>query len=235
MSNVAVSDVISYARVLAKTDSNGLTNANGISFTNDAIFDLRRKFTETRKDLFIQESERSITSVEIVGGSQPGKFLFPSDMWLLKNIQVNLTDVNNPSLYVEAAQVDSSNLQGNTSWEYLKKNQPSDQPIFDYRGDWFEIAPTPTTTGEDAIKIFYFLAPTEVASVTDTFSFPETLDYRILAKKVASTYLQTLGNEQWVMWDKAYNSDVQAFVEVIGAGEQAPVRTQGIKISGWEF
>lgn len=234
---VAVSDILAYSRILAKTDSNGITNTtNGTFFVNEALFDFRRKLTVLRKDLFIKEAQRSIQASQIKGGATPGKFLFPADMWLLKNIQVNLTDPTNQDLYYEAAQVDSSNLQGKTSWEYVKKNQPKTSPVFDFRGDWFEIAPTPEDTNAgNALKIFYFEAPTEVTAITNTLSFPETLDYRTLCYKVAAIYLGTLGNPEAAILEAKYEAMLKGTADVTGQGSQSPIKTIPFQDTGWKY
>lgn len=238
--NITAEEVLQYARVLAKTDSNGITESgstsNGTFFLNEALFDMRRKLIDKREDLFIQESQRDIASAQITGGTTPGKFLFPDNMWFLKNMQINLIDSSNASLYKQAQKVDSSNVPSGVSWEWLKANQPNDQPLFDFRGDWFEIAPTPTQTITNGIKIFYFTAPTLVLSVANTLSFPEFMDYRPLSYKVASIFLSTLGNnEKSLDLDNKYNNMLNNFIVMVGTGDQTPLKASIIRDTGFNY
>lgn len=235
-------NVIDYSRILANITSSEMSDSNGTAFLNDALYDLRRKLIDRRQDLFIQEASINITTAELDTGATPGKFSFASDMWFLKNLQINLVDVTNQNLYVEAEQVDSSNLPNGVSWEWLKKNQPFDRPVFDFRGNVFEIAPTPTSVMNNgtvpmvaAIKYFYFLGPTDLSTMAGTLAFPETFDYRILSYKVAAIYFSTIGSPLADGLDKGYNDRVKDLISMVGSGVQTPTKSRGIQADGWNF
>lgn len=237
-----IQSVADYARLLANITSSDMSDSNATAFINDALYDLRRKLIGKRQDLFIKEASINITTAELDTGASPGKFSFASDMWELKNMQVNLTDVSNKELYVNAEQVDSSNLPNGISWEWMKKNQPFDQPVFDYRGNVFEIAPTPTAEMNNstvpmvaAIKYFYFMSPTDLSTMTGTLAFPETFDFRILSYKVASIYFSTIGSTISADMDKQYEKRIDDLIAMIGTGSQSPLRPKGISDSGWNY
>lgn len=230
-----LSTVIANARILSRSDSNSMTDSDAIIYANVALDDWFKRLVERREDLFVQESYRDITSAEIVGGSQPGRFLLPSDNILLKSLQVNLQDSTNTNLYYEAQQVDVSNLPPGITWEYMKANQASDLPTFDYRGDWIEIAPTPTVTMTQALRIFYVLLPTYFSTTTDTIPFPYSIDISALANKIAAEYLKGLVDPLYAVFEKKYDEAVEEMIRSIAHGEQKPLTSNGLPITGYEY
>ena len=178
-----VSDILAFARTQAKTDSNALTNANGIIFANEAQSDFHLDLIDNGIDASqVQESFRD-------GAIDTGTYLYPTDMFFLKTIELNYTDTDEQN-YRRATQVDVANLQGNMSFGWLRKHANGNTPQFDDRGDWFEIYPTPTGSHRlsELIRIFYFLEPAEYTSVSDTIAYPESLDHRILGWRIAANY-----------------------------------------------
>ncbi len=229
-----LSDVIRQARLKALTDSNGLTDTDAIDYANEAILDLRMHLIGKREDLFNQEAKRSITSNEINIGAYPGKFTFPTDMYLLKSIEVNLQDPTNPLLFVTPEQIDASNLAEGVTLDFLRQNQPISSPMIDVHGDWFEIFPTPTQALTNALKINYFIAPQTFVATTDNINYPESLDYMVLAYKIASIYLENTSKDN-TKQEAEYEKKTNQIIAVIGSGMQTPLQSKGLPISGWQY
>lgn len=226
-----LSTVISYARAQAQTDSNGLTDAKGIIFANEALLDFHRELIMHGVDA--SQTQEAYTS----GTANQGTYLYPTDMWFLKAIEVNFTDTTAQN-YITASQIDVSNIPGGKSFSWLRANQSTQFPMFDDRGDWFEIFPTPLGTNNltNMFRIFYFLEPTEYNSVSDTIAYPESLDYRILGWRIASSYLKSL--EKWdsaVPFDNEYSARVLQLVKTLSRGTQQPIEAIPIQDSGWNF
>ena len=234
-----VSDVLAHTRKLAKQDSNGITDADGISFANDALLELHGQLIERKKDLFLQESTRNVTANEIVGGSSPGKFLFPSDIFLLKSIEYNPVDLSAPSQdnYIPVSQYDAGNMPQGISLDYLRNNQNINDPLYDPHGDWFELVPTPKNVQTGGpLKINYWLAPTLFAATSDFLSYPYTLDFILLATKIVAVYFRA--QEQWDQadkWDGRTDKRLDRIINIIGAGAQQAPQAKGINLTGWEF
>src|SRR3990167_4611834 len=150
-----LSSAISFARTQSQTDSNGLTVAKGIIFANEALLDFHRELISHGVDA--SQTQEAYTS----GTANQGTYLYPTDMWFLKAIEVNFQDTTGQN-YLTAQQVDVSNLPGG-SFSWLRTNQSTQFPLFDDRGDQFEIFPTPTSSKNltDMFRIFYYLEPTE--------------------------------------------------------------------------
>jgi len=226
-----LSTVLNFARAQAQTDSNGLTDAKGIIFANEALLDFHRELITHGVDSSgLQESYTS-------GTANQGTYLYPTDLFFLKAIEVNFTDTTEQN-YITAEQIDVSNLAGNNSFSWLRKNQTTQRPKFDDRGDWFEIFPTPIASNNltNMFRIFYFQEPTEYASVGDTISYPESLDYRILGWRIASSYLKSLGSwESAVQFDTEYTQRIQQLVKTLSRGVQQPMQATPIQLNGWEF
>lgn len=226
-----VSDILAFARTQAKTDSNGLTNANGLIFTNEAQADFHRRLIAKGVDASqIQEAYRD-------GATNTGTYLYPTDMFFLKAIELNYADTNAQN-YKRAEQVDVSNLQGNVSVGWLRKNASKESPMFDDRGDYYEILPTPTSTDNvsELIRIFYFLKPTDYTAVSDTLAYPVTLDYRILGWRVAASYLYSLGKMgKGDAFTKKYDERVDELIATISRGSQQPIDPKGLSLDGFEF
>lgn len=230
-----LSDVLTFSRIQAQTDSNGLTNTNGIVFANEALVDFHRRLVNSSIDASqIQEAYRD-ASVPTTGNGST--FLYPTDAMFLKAIEVNYTDTN-ASNYLRAEQVDHANLPGDTSFSWLRANQSKQSPKFADNGDWYEIFPA-FTSGDNltqAIRIIYFQKPTEYTATTDTISYPESLDYRILGWRVAANYCKSL--QSWdaaSAFDTEYLNRVQDLIGTLGRGSQQPIQATTIQLTGWEF
>jgi len=223
--------VLAYSRAQAQTDSNGLTDAKGIIFANEALLDYHRQLITHGVDASqLQEAYEQ-------GTANQGTYLYPTDMFFLKAIEVNYTD-SNTNNYKTANQIDVSNLSGDNSFSWLRNNQAVTDPKFDDHGDWFEIFPTPTSANNltNMIRIFYFLEPTEYTSTSDTIAYPVSLDYRILGWRIASSYLKSLGNwEMAIPFDQEYEKKVQDIIKTLSRGVQTPMQATAIQSSGWEF
>lgn len=227
----AVSDILSFARTQAKTDSNGLTNANGLIFANEAQSDFHRRLIARGVDASqLQEAYRD-------GAANTGTYLYPTDMFFLKAIELNYTDTTAQN-YKRASQVDVSNLQSNVSFGWLRSNASKNEPQFDDRGDWFEIFPTPTSSDNvsQLIRLFYFIRPTDYTTVADTLAYPVTLDYRILGWRVAANYLYSLGKiNEGDAFNLKYEKRVDELIGTLSRGTQQPTESRGLGLTGYEF
>src|SRR3990167_8858907 len=105
---MTLATVLNFSRTQAQTDSNGLTDANGIVWANEALEDFHRKLVTGGVDASqLQESYRDGT----VG---TGTYLYPTDMLFLKAIQVNYANTT-ADQYITTQQVDVSNIPDNQS------------------------------------------------------------------------------------------------------------------------
>lgn len=228
-----LANVLSFSRAQAQTDSNGLTDANGIVFANEALVDFRRRLISAGVDASqLQEAYQS-------GTVNTGTYLYPTDMFWLKAIELNYANTNADG-YITATQVDVANIPGNKSFGWLRTNASPSQPYFDDRGDWFEIFPTPTGAHNvtQMMRIFYYLQPTEYTATGDTISYPEDLDYRILGWRIASNYLYSLGTEKIAQADAfnaKYEERVRQLIATLSRGSQQPIQATPLSITGWEF
>ncbi len=229
-----LSTVLSFARAQAQTDSNGLTDTKGIIFANEALQDFHRKLVTAGVDASqLQEAYRD-------GTAGTGTYLYPTDMLFLKAIELNYKSAN-PQDYKTANQVDISNLSDAYSFSWLRLQADANNPQFDDRGDWYEIFPTPTGAHNvsQMIRIFYFLKPTEYASVADTVSYPENLDTTILGWRIAASYLYSLGDSNKLIQGDAFNlkyeQRVKDYIATLSRGVQQPIQAQALKIDGFQF
>lgn len=230
-----LSNVLDFARAQTQTDSNGLTDANGIIFGNEALFDFRRRLVKHGIDaLGIQEAYRD-ASVPTTGNGST--FLYPTDAMFLKAIEVNYTDTSAQN-YIKAEQVDHSNLPGGTSFSWLRQNCSTLEPKFADNGDWYELFPAFISGNNlsQAIRIIYFQKPTEYTAVSGSISYPESLDYRILGWRVGANYLKSLLKfAEAKELDTEYMNRVEEFVATLGRGSQQPIQSTSLQLTGWEF
>ena len=223
-----LSTVLAFSRAQAQTDSNGLTDAKGIIFANEALVDFRRQMIAHGIDAAsIQESYTDAVAAT-------GTYLYPTDMFFLKTIELKYSGTD----YRRASQVDVANLAGGVSFSWLRDHADTYAPNFDDRGDWYEIFPTPqaTHTLTALIKIFYYLTPTEFTATSDSITYPETLDYRLLGWRVASNYFYSLGKMiEGDMYNAKYTERVKELISTLGRGSQQPITNTPIQLDGWIF
>ncbi len=226
-----LADPLSFARAQSQTDSNGLTDANGIIFANEALLDFHRKLITAGVDASgLQESY-----TDAVAGQ--GTYLYPTDQFFLKTIELNYGSTEEDG-YIQARQIDAANSAGGESFSYQRENGDPNRPMFDDRGDWFEIFPTPTGSHSltSLIKIFYFLEPTQYTATTNSIAYPESLDSRILGWRMASNYLYSLGKVVEAReFNEKYQEKVKDLIETLSRGSQQPIQPTQLNISGFEF
>lgn len=220
---------ITSARRFCQTDSNGLTDTLGIEFANEALLDFRRRLLSNGVDASqLQEVYRDMNA-------GVGTYLYPTDMFWLKAIELNYTS-NVQQDYITATQVDISNLPNMSSFGWLRTNANANLPYFDDRGDWYEIFPTPISTNSQGIRLFYFLEPTLYTSTSDTVAYPESLDDRILAFRIAADYYRMLNKfDEALAYDSQYETRVKDIIATLGRGSQQPIQATDIPLTGWEF
>lgn len=228
-------NVLAFSRAQAQTNSSGLSDTNGIIFANEALVDFHRKLVTRGVDASqLQEAYMDATVAASGNGST---FLYPTDMLFLKATEVNFTDTNT-SNYKLATQVDVSNLPGQSSFSSLRLYQGTEYPQFDDRGDWFEIFPAFTAAHnlDNALRIFYYLKPTEYATVADTIAYPESQDIRILGWRIAADYYYSLGKmAEGDAFNGKYEERVNEYASTLSRGSQQPIQATGIQLTGWEF
>lgn len=225
-----VLNVITYARQLSSTDSNGISDALGIAFTNDALQNMTRSLLEHGIDAAqTQEAYADLNT------SNPSTYAFPADMFALKTAEVNFFDTS-ANNYIQAERVDVSNLQGKTSFSYLRANQPTSSPLIDNRGDTYEIFPIPPTANAQGIRLFYFLTPTEYTVTGDTIAYPQNLDYRCLGMRVAALYKVSMGDIGAAQaFNMEYEKRLADLIKILAPGGQQPITPQKLRLTGWNY
>jgi len=230
-----VANIGSFARAQCQTDSNGLTDANLIIFANSRLVDFHRQLVN--KGVDASQLQESYCDAVVPTSGNGTTLAYPTDCLALKAIEVNYSNTNAED-YIKAEQVDVSNLSSNNSFSYLRKNASTQAPKFDDRGDWYEIFPA-FQSGDNtsqAIRLFYYLKPTEYTATTDTVAYPENIDYRILGFGICADYLNSQGKfNEALAFEQKYTDRVQQYISTLGRGSSQPIKPTPLQISGWDF
>lgn len=220
---------ISYAQQLAQTDSNGIGSVLGLNLYNDALQTMTRDLVN--RDIDAAQTQESYTSLTT---NSPNTYAWPSNMFALKTIEVNYQDQTQQN-YLQARPVDVANIQSR-SFDWLRANQPQSDPLFDNRGDTFEIFPTPIIGNANGIKIFYFLTPTEALDVGTAIQYPQTLDYRALSALIAARYYKTQNDINMAqVFEQEYTTRLGKIINILAPASQQPITPQRLAITGWSF
>jgi len=225
----SVLSAIQYAQQLAQTDSNGIGSVLGLSLYSDALQTETRDLINRGIDAAqTQEAYANLTT------DSPNTYAWPSDMYALKTIEVNWADQNQQN-YLQASPVEVANIQ-NQSFSWLRANQPASQPLFDNRGDTFEIFPTPQISNSQGIRIFYFKTPTEPVDVGQPISYPQTLDYRALSCLIASRYYKSQSDPEMAkVYEDEYNQRLDKMIKILAPASQQPIQPQALNVTGWNL
>lgn len=231
---------IANARTLLQTDINGLPNATAISLANEAqyaiIADLIKRGINAAA---VQESYENATT-------QVGSYLWPSDLWLVKEVMVNYIDTNQYN-YIECNIVDAGNLPAGMNLQTMRYNQSKTNPVIENRGDWFEILPAPNSTNGDNLtqffRLFYFLAPTLfVSSAGDgtdvTVPYPLSLDPYLLSSRMAQIQALKAGEDGATKaqeYGQLYLSKLDTIENIIKKPSQKNPVATGLPLTGFEF
>lgn len=225
-----IANAITYARQKAQNDSNAISDTNGIAWANNGLLDITRDLITRGVDAAqIQESTATLSPSDAV----PGSFAWPSDMWALKTVEVDFTNVGGQN-YLQAGKLDVANLQGKTSFSFVRANQPTSDPSFTNHGDTGEIFPTPK--GSTLVRIFYYLTPTEYTATSDTINYPQSLDYRALGDKILIGYYQSIKDwDSVAMWQAVYDKKLNDATNILSPQSKQPIQTERLHITGWNF
>ena len=220
---------ITYTQQLAQTDSNNIGSVLGLALYNDAYQAWTRDMLTRNIDAAqTQEAYRDLST------NSPNTYLWPSDMYALKTIEVNWEDQTEQN-YLQAQSMDVANIQ-NKSFSWLRANQTQQSPLFDNRGDQFEIFPTPIVGNGQGIRIFYYLTPTEVTDVGQAINYPQLLDYRTLSAKMASMYYKTQNDtEMAAVYEAEYQERISKIINILAPGTQQPITPTPLAMTGWNF
>lgn len=232
-----LSNALTFARAQAQTDSNGLTDANGIIFANSRLVDFHRQLVASSVDA--SQVQEAYCDAVVPSAGNGTTLAYPTDCLALKTIEVNYTDTNAQN-YIRAEQVDIANIGGQNSFSYLRKYASSQAPKFDDRGDWYEIFPSFVSGNNltQAIRLFYFLKPTEYTAVGDTIAYPESQDYRVLGWGICADYYYSLNKfDEAALFEKKYQERVTQYISTLARGSQQPIQAEVLNVggNGWQF
>ena len=226
-----VEDAITYARQKAQTDINGITETTGLAWANNGLLDITRDFIVRGIDA-AQVMESYTTSNP--SDNPPGQFAWPSTMWMLKTIAVDYSNTGGQN-YLQAEKMDVSNLQFQTSWDFVRSNQSTEKPLFTNHGDTGEIFPTPMG-GPCLVKIYQYLQPTEYPSTSTTIAYPQSLDYRALGDKILAAYYESLTEFDVAgYWTGQYMKKFNDSFNILAPQSKQPITPQRLAITGFEF
>ena len=225
----SILSAITYTQQLCQTDSNGIGSVLGLALYNDARMEWTRDMLNKNMDAAqTQEAYRDLST------SSPNTYLWPSDMFSLKTIEVNWSDQQEQNYY-QAQAVDVANIQ-NKSFSWLRLNQPQSAPLFDNRGDQFEIFPTPIAGNSQGIRIFYFLKPEDAPDVGTAVPYPQLLDFRTLSCKMAAMYYRSQDNpEMATVWEGEYQQRIGKIIRIVEPGTQQPISPTPLLLTGWNL
>lgn len=225
-----VATAVTYARQKAQTDSNGISDTTGLAWANNGLIDITRDLIAEGIDAAqVQESSQTLSP----SSSTPGRFLWPTDMFALKTIEVDFAALGGQN-YIQAGKLDVANLQGDTSWDFIRQNQDTSKPLFTNHGNSGEVFPTPINSA--LVKIFYYLAPTEYTTTTDTITYPLSLDYRMMGDKILIGYYQSLLQfDVATQWELQYKKKITDAINILGPQSKQPITPEKLHITGWEF
>lgn len=226
-----LSNALTFARAQAQTDSNGLTDTLGILYANSRLVDFHRQLVANGVDASqLQEAYCTIAAPTTGNGATAA---YPTDCLGLKTVEVNFTDTSAQNYY-RGEQVDVSNLSGQGAFSYLRVNQSTQYPLFDDRGDWYEVFPAQACT----VRLFYYLKPTEYTATGDTIAYPESQDYRILGWGICADYYYALNKfEEGAVFEKKYQDRVTQYISTLARGSQQPIQATvpNVGDNGWQF
>lgn len=225
----SILSAIQYVQQLAQTDSNGIGSVFGLALYNDARMEWTRDMLNKNMDAAqTQEAYRDLTT------TSPNTYLWPDDMFALKTIEVNWQDTTQQN-YIQATAMDVANIQ-NKSFSWLRANQSTQDPLFDNRGDQFEIFPTPLIANAQGLRIFYFLKPTDALDVGTAIPYPQLLDPRTLSTKMASMYYRSQSDANMAqVYENEYQQRIQKIIRIVEPGTQQPIQPQPLQMTGWKF
>lgn len=234
---MVLSSVLTFARSAAQTDSNGLGDADGVIFANEALLDFHRRLIEHGVDA------SQIQEASIAGTAGTGVYSYPiapCSIIALKTITLNYANTT-ADQYITADQVDVANIPNNQSFGWLRSNASTQHPLFDDRGNQFEIFPTPTASHNliNLVRLFGYAKPSVYGATTDTVLYPENLDATILGYRTAANYKYSLqGADNFVAGDKLnakYEERVDQYINTLSRGSQQPIQATPLQIDGFEF
>jgi hypothetical protein len=227
-----VADEITYARQLAQTDSNGITDTTGLAWANNGLIDITRDLINRGIDA--AQTQEAYTTLTAPTGGTTSTFAWPTGMFALKTVEVDYTGAGGQA-FIQATKLDVANLQGNTSWDFVRQNQRTDDPQFTNHGDTGEIFPT-VQGGSCLIKIYYYLQPTPYATTASTINYPQTLDVTCLGDRILTYYYRSLEKFDIAQqWEASYAKKIGDAINILAPQSKQPINPTPLQITGWQY
>lgn len=224
-----VQEAIAYARIKVRdVNTEALTDADALKFASDFEAKARRLIVQKRKSLFITGGTMDVLT------SASGIFDIPADVLLVKNVAIDLTGQGKK---FPVTPVDGANLPYHSTLQYLRESQPMATPLIDFRGDKFEIFPTPTVNVLGGLEWQGHLLPEPYTLVTDEVEYPFTQDIYALGNGIAALYLEPLDAERSAALAKEAFGRVLEIIDMNGPGSQIPVKMTLTNpyLNGWNM
>lgn len=229
---MTVGDVITYARQLAQTDTNGISDTNGVAWTNNSQTDIIRDLINRGVDA--AQTQESYTTLTVPTNPAISTFAWPSNMFALKTIEIDYSGTGGRQ-FIQGGKVDMANLQFQTSFDFLRTNQPSSQPLFTNHGDTGEIFPT-VVSGSCLVRIIYYLTPTSYGSTSATITYPQTLDPTSIGDRVLMYYYRSLEKFDIAdKWEASYTKKVNDAINILAPQSKQPIEPEPLQLTGWQF
>jgi len=234
---VTLATPIQFARQIVDTNSQSLTDPKAIAYATDTLFEIRRAFAEAGVDAGkVAEVVFSPTAGIGVYNYPDGTGTAPA-FFAMKAVGINFNNQAQGN-YLPAAKFDPSNPPQGYSVDYLRVNQSTQNPLWDDKGSFFEIIPTPQANMNltNAVKIMYFIQPSPYVTVNDVLDYPESIDPYILAYGIAEKHLESLGKDDMAAAKrKKMLEKMSGIVPTLGKEGQGSMTPQSISLTGGEF
>lgn len=226
MATPTIQEAIDYARTLARTNSTqALTDSDALQFATEFEREALRQIVKKGKTIKMDE-----TTYDVATGN--GVTTLDDGVFLIRTVEVDLTG---QGTFQPCFPIDNANPPMYSTLQSLRNMQSPSTPLVDFRGDTFEIFPTPTLDVTDGIRVQQYVYPDAYTATSDEVSYPFSQDVYALGYGIASRYLAPLEADLSVGYAKEALKRVDDIVAMIGQGSMIPTKqTQTNPFrSGW--
>lgn len=191
--------VVNRTRVITRTNSNTLTDAQVLALSNETNLDIERELAQNGVEEFGVVAYTDVSTTT--------NYDKPTNLLKYLRLEINYTDADDTTKWRKVNFVDLPNLP--RVWQDFVNSNPEIQSAMDDFGGQFYPAPLSDNAVTAGLRIWYLAKIDDYTSVSNTLPYPLNLFWDTIAYGNAFRYWQPINKEEATYYQSQFVESVR--------------------------